>query len=236
MNNKLADIIAKVKKLLALSTSSNVHEAATAVSLANKLIDEYRLSTSDISDNEEVDCLIEDPEPIYETGRQIHWKVSLIMTLTAHYGCATYNLPDYSSGRMVSRIKLVGRQSDIQIVRYMYSWLHLECQRLSELNGKGKGKVFIQSYCLGFVSGIAEQLKKSREAIKNETNSTALVNLDSRGIEARKFLESLHNLKSTKSNSYYQKDVSAFLSGQIQGKNTHLGQALSGSKVKLLNS
>ena len=43
-----AAIIEKVQKLLALSQSQNANEAAAAAAAANKLIDQYRLSESDL--------------------------------------------------------------------------------------------------------------------------------------------------------------------------------------------
>lgn len=237
MNTELQKVIDKVKNLLALSKSDNVHEATAAANKANQLIDEYRLSSMDLSeDNSEIDPLIEDADAIYESGRQIFWKVNLVIVLANHYGCAVYNHANYSTGRMFSRFKLIGRTSDIQIVKYMFSWLSMECQRLAEINGKGRGKVYIQSYCLGFVSGIKEQLNKSRKEAEKTVNSTALVKLNNRLDEADAFMNATHNLKSTTTKSQSQQDVWAFHSGQLKGESTHLGPVLGNGKVKLLGS
>ena len=50
--NQQSDIVEKVRRLLALSKSSNIHEAATAASVAHKYIVKYRLQESDLIDKE----------------------------------------------------------------------------------------------------------------------------------------------------------------------------------------
>ena len=50
---KRTKILDRVKKLLALSTSSNVNEAATAAAAAQKLMLENRLTEADVSDLQE---------------------------------------------------------------------------------------------------------------------------------------------------------------------------------------
>ena len=139
----LDKVISKVQKLLALSKSDNAGEAAAAMNAANKLIDQYRLSSADLETSEEsIDPMMEDSEAIYETGRIIPWRSSLVGVLARHYGCALFNQVAYPKGRKVSHFKLVGRKSDIAIVRYFVSYLTAECQRLCEREAYGKGKVF----------------------------------------------------------------------------------------------
>jgi hypothetical protein len=47
---KRAKVLGKIKKLLALSTSSNVNEAATAAAAAQRLMLEHKLTEADVSD------------------------------------------------------------------------------------------------------------------------------------------------------------------------------------------
>lgn len=238
MDSKFNSIIEKVQKLLALSKSSNANEAASAAALANKLIDLYRLSEADItSTDDSSDPLIEDDGFIYETGRIIPWKSNLVVHLAKHYGCAVYNSIVYPNGRKSSRFKLVGRTTDISIAKYMFSWLSMECQRLSEIEARGKGKVFAASYCQGFVSGVAEQLRISRNEAKMSASNEAIVKIDARYSEAENFMNRLHNLKSDKSKSAAQIDPSAFHAGKDRGKSIHLGAAMnSASGVRMLGS
>lgn len=229
-------VIDKVKKLRSLTHSSNAHEAANAAAAANKLIDAYRLSEHDISvENGELDPIIEDDSYIYETGRIIPWKNVLIHVLTTHYGVAHYIDACYPEGRKVSKFKLVGRTSDIHIVRYMFAWLIAECQRLADAQVKGHGRVAVASYCEGFVTGLASQLQASRKEAQQAASSEAIIKLDARLQESRNFMYQKHsNMKHVKTKSHSQRDVGAFIAGQQQGKNIHLGAAMGGSKTKLL--
>lgn len=237
MDSKLSSVIERVQKLLALSKSSNPNEAANAAAAANKLIDQYRLSEADITTEQgETDPLVEDDGYIYETGKITPWKAALVRTLAAHYGVAHYNDNHYPEGRKVSRYKLIGRTSDIQIVRYMFTWLSMECQRLADANAKGLGRVFVASYCEGFVNGIAIQLRASRQEVKQTASSAAIIKLDARLQESQNFMYSQHNLKKSKSYSFSQRDSLAYSAGQQKGQSIHLGAALGGSKTKLLGS
>jgi hypothetical protein len=237
MSTQISSVISKVQKLLALSNSSNANEAANAAAAANKLIDEYRLSESDITtESGEPDPLIEDDSPIYETGRVTLWKNVLIHVLTTHYGVANYNDAYFPEGRQVSRFKLIGRASDIQIVRYMFTWLIAECQRLANLQVKGQGRVAVASYCTGFVSGISTQLQASRQEVQKTATSEAIIKLDSRLQESRNFMYNKYtDMKKSKYQSHSQFNSQAFAAGQKQGRNIHLGSALGGSKTKLLS-
>lgn len=230
----IENIIEKVRKLLALGKSSNANEAENAVRAANLLIDQYRLSEADISDQTS-EPVIEDDSYIYETGRIIPYKQHLVMTLASHYGCAVFNNCYFPEGRKVSRYKLLGRKSDIKIIQYMFAYLTSEIARLSEQEVKGQGKVVVFSYCNGFVSGIAEQLRLSRKEAENTSTSNAIVKINARVKEADDFMRSTHNnLKTVKAHSHSQHDHDAYSAGKIKGKSVHLGASVGGKTVKLL--
>jgi hypothetical protein len=242
MNTKLQAVIEKIKRLRSLANSTNtMHEATTAAALAASLLDQYRLSEADIETTNDatLDPMMEDDHYIYTSGRITQWKVSLIGILVKHYGLAWFNDNTRETGRKVSRYKLIGKKSDLEIVNYMYAWLLMECQRLSDQEAKGKGHIFVASYCAGFVDGIKIQLEKSRAESKNQASSQAMVRLDAREDEARAFMYKLHNnLCKSKSFSSAHLDRNAFASGSERGASIHLGQALggSGNKVKLLGN
>lgn len=237
MTIQISSVIAKVQKLLSLANSTSANEAANATAAANKLIEEYRLSEIDIAtDNSESDPMIEDDSYIYETGRVIPWKNILIHVLTTHYGVAHYNDTYFPEGRKVSRFKLIGRSSDIQIVRYMFTWLTVECQRLANLQVKGQGRITVASYCEGFVTGISIQLLASRKEVQQTATSAAIIKLDARLQESNTFMYNQHSdIKKVKYQTKSRLDSQAFGAGQQQGRNIHLGSALGTSKTKLLS-
>lgn len=239
MATSLTDVIAKVQKLLSLSkNNSNAAEAATAAGIANRLIDEHRLSVADLEmESPTKEAVVQDENHIYESGRITAWRASLVHVLTQHYGVAFYNDTTYSeTNRKVSRYRMVGRKSDMEVVRYFYVWLGAECERLSALEAKGQGRVYVASYQDGFVSGIAEQLRLSRESLKAESTSTSMVIIDARGDESRAGMYSIvPGLRKSKRSSSCQRDAGAFGQGKARGQSMHLGSAIGGGSSKALN-
>ena len=235
--NETSVIIEKVQKLLALSSSKNANEAAAATLAANRLIDKYRLSEIDLESkgSTTAEPIEDDHSYIYETGRVNPWKYKLVTVLASHYGLAHFNDNNFSTGRKVSRFRLIGRRSDITIAKYMFNWLAAECQRLADLEAKGKGHIYVASYCFGFVNGIAEQLKISRKEVQVGATQSAIVKMDDRGIEAKKWMDEHFNLHTPKTKLQSRIDSNAFNQGKLKGERFHLGATMSGVNSKLLN-
>jgi hypothetical protein len=241
MDTKLQSVIDKIQKLRSLATSMNINEANAAANVANKLIEEYRLSEADIAaNNPALDPIEEDDRYIYESGRITPHKALLVRVLANHYGVAYFNdCIRGENGRQLSRYRLIGRKSDVEICHYFFAWLTLECERLSKMYAAGNGRVFVASWCEGFVVGIKEQLTLSRASAQAQASSQAIVHLDNRIQEAKAAMYAKHtNLVKQKSNSYRQRDQFGFDAGKHQGKNIHLGSALgsSGKGAKLLGA
>lgn len=230
-------VVEKVQKLLSLSKSTNANEAAAAAHAANRLIDQYRLSNADLEIESSIQELLEEDEGyIYESGKVTPWKQQLMRRLISHYGLYHWNDTSFATGRQVSRFRLVGRRSDIEIAKYMFAWLTMECQRLSNMEVRGHGRVAVSSYCEGFVKGISDQLSLSREEAKKEATSEAIVRIDARSAEAEKYLYQIRtNLVIAKSKSYRRINPTAFAMGKIRGEEIHLGKSLvTGNVTKLL--
>jgi hypothetical protein len=233
----VTSVIEKVKRLLALSQSSNANESAAAMAAANRLIDAYRLEMTDIEgqDDQVSEPIEEDPDFLYESGKMTNWRRALAMKLCSHYGVALWNDATWSTGRKISRYRMVGKRSDMGIVRYLYVYLTTEIERLSAKEARGMGRVFSTSYCDGFVHGIGEQLKASRTEVQQQATSQAIIKVDARLEESKSEMYRLHtNLKTVKHASYARHDASAYAVGQIRGKSTHLGQSLGSGGTKML--
>lgn len=225
----LKSVIDKVKKLQSLSKSNNANEAAAAAAVANKLIDQYRLSQIDLefTDIKNSEPIEEDFEFVYETGKITQWKVHLAMILAQHYGCYIYNDNTFSSGRKQSRLRLVGRRSDMEIHKYMFNWLHLECKRFSLKEAKGLGRVYADSYCKGFVNGIKSQLESSRLEVTKNINQVSLIKINQREAEAKDFIYSKKNIQANKAKYVSHVDKFAYALGLDKGNKIHLGESLS---------
>ena len=244
MSDNLAGILEKVSRLLALSKSSNANEAAAAAGRAAEIMDKYRLTMADLeSPSIPAEAFVKDSgAPIYETGRTVLWKTNLVYVLCNHYGVAYYYDLARSTemGRKYTEVRLVGKPSGIEMVRYMFAWLSAEIQRISDTEHKGKGFKFtyIFSYCEGFVAGIEAQLKVSRATAKAESSvsSVALAKIDNAFEEANAWMKSAMKLSDGKGGSSRQFNAGGFASGKLKGENLHLGSSLNGGKVKMLGN
>lgn len=209
--NSQSQIVEKVRKLLALSKSSNINEAATAASIANKYIVQYRLKEADYIEQHSQDAgrgreyfpdpIYDDAEPAYESARVTAWKMNLLCLIAHHYGCAVWNdkrVGASRGGRSVSRFRLVGRYNDVKFTKSLFSWLVTEIERHAEYECKGHGHVTAASYCKGAVKGIEELLYKTREQQRamalQAGKSKALARVDSREKEAQDYMYRKHNL------------------------------------------
>lgn len=203
--NQQPDIVEKVRKLLALSTSSNIHEAANAAAVANKYITQYRLKEEDYAQQQVEpttnEIVFDDPDPIYVSARVIPWKMQLACILAQHYGCAIWNDKKYNVGdnkRSVSRYRLIGRPTDVSFVRAMFDWLVQGISQYSEAECRGRGHATANSYCLGAVRGIHNLFQEARDNVVAKAalagRSTSIVRLNNREQEAQQYLATKYHL------------------------------------------
>lgn len=224
-------IIDKVQKLLRLSQSSNANEAASAAEKAQELIERYKLEDAQLTEHTATS------EPIEDAARSgewldegvATWRKTLAGALAGANQCICY-----SSG---SKVSIVGRRSDSQIVRYMYSYLVEEIRRLARIYGDELGGSYRTSFKKGAVRAISERLRDARKKVADEmraTHSTALVVVDQRGTAVSKWVEVNLNLHFAKARRT-RVDADGYEDGIEAGKRVNLGgnQAL-GSGAKRL--
>lgn len=211
----LEKVIAKVARLRALSTSSNVHEATAAAAAAERLIAEYRLSEADLEIDGEESELVE--EEVFEYGRNLSsWKCTLIAGLSKHYGCVGLIRSNPKLGKLKRHISF-GRKSDIELVKYMFSWLSLEIARLSQGACKGRGKGFSNSFCHGAVCGVLDAMHRESEAQRSHATSTALAVVDARLGQSQEFMTASRGKIKKGMNIGSARDANAYHAGKRAG-------------------
>lgn len=117
----MAPILEKVKKLLALSTSSNPHESALATAKAQELIAQYNLELSQVQ--------VDNPVSSYKsqditTGRRV-WRRQLLYIIAKYNFCETIN--DRAKKCMV----LIGERHNRELVLFLYEYVAQELERLA---------------------------------------------------------------------------------------------------------
>lgn len=157
--------LAKVAKLLRLAQSDNPHEAALASSRAQEIMDRFKLSGGDINldgpqkPREEVRHF---PDPLDIDG-SARWKGQLGVVIAKQNQCKLY--ADHG-------LKLIGRASDVQTVRYLYAWMVSEIERLAKRDCAGNGRTWFNNFRLGAVETVCKKLRESAartvEAVKQE--------------------------------------------------------------------
>jgi hypothetical protein len=180
-------VIEQVRKLLALSKSSNEHEAALALAKAEDLLEKYRLDMTSVEmmtgQKEEI---IEDSDPLFDTERITQWESKLSNGIAYLYGCTTIRI----GGKL---IKIIGRASDILFVRYLVTYITIEFCRMSANIFYKKRKDYKDSWFLGATEVILERMRQAKAQVQqNFANPFAVMTVNNRYEEANKKCQEIH--------------------------------------------
>ncbi len=169
--SNVAAVLARVEKLLALSTSSNVHEAALAAARAQELIEAHRLE----------DLLAaraaargEGPEPVGEEVLEVakrprRWRAILAAALAPSQACLAYSV---ARGRE-EELRIAGRAADRAAVRTLFQWLAPRLEWLSASHGAGRSRDWHEAFRVGAAEEVAARLGEPAAAAS--ADSTALL-------------------------------------------------------------
>ncbi|GHV28149.1 hypothetical protein AGMMS4952_11140 [Spirochaetia bacterium] len=115
----IENIKSKIRKLLALGTSSNKHEAATAIAKAEKLMKLYHLNNSDVAFTQEVIGVEPQNEVIPE------WENQLLSACCYPHNC---HVVLTESGEAI----ITGRPQNVEISILMFAYLKDTVSRLAK--------------------------------------------------------------------------------------------------------
>ncbi|MEX0683416.1 MAG: DUF2786 domain-containing protein [Dehalococcoidia bacterium] len=116
-----ARILEKVRRLLALSTSSNEHEAALAAAKAQELLLTYNLELADVPAVQREDVTQE----VLNTGNTASWVGVLLGSVARHnFGDAIY----LGDGQRA----IIAQPHNIEVIKYLYDYLVREINRLAD--------------------------------------------------------------------------------------------------------
>jgi hypothetical protein len=192
MSDIMSKVIARVVHLRKLAAgNTNIHEANAAAAAADKLIQEHRLSQAELEASGNAPSDPMHSVKLHEGGRRTAWRETLLWALSGHYGCSWFmnHGRSFSSGREKRSLDytLVGRQSDVEIVVYMFSWLTEEIERLCRWHSGGKGTGYARAWLDGAAIGVRDTFRARAAEMKAKEVSTAMVLLDNRSKEAETY-------------------------------------------------
>lgn len=218
-------IIERIKKLIALSTSSNEYEAALAISKAQELINKYALEYSDLFGIEQKNI----QEITLVCGKRIPvWKVHLARLLGS-----VFDLLILRSSLTITRehsIVICGFEADLAIAEYAFNVL----VRLIDKNAAKLRRQmtyippnFKNAFALGFLQGIKGallELKRQRQSdVTVGISNLPVANLSE---QKRKVLEEYSKLNNIgiekKRGKTFSLDASTYEYGKTVGSKTSL--------------
>ena len=164
-------LVERIKKLLALSESSNENEAAIAAQKTQELLVLHNLELSDLSesDNEIKEVNIE------ESSKISNWKLSLADGVAKANSCKVLKRIYRNRGTILT---LYGNSANIIICQHLYEYLIGAIQN-SAKEHKGKGTSYLNAFKLGCANRLYHRLMEQRNKMKEsgfaETQDTPLV-------------------------------------------------------------
>ena len=170
-------LLTRVRKLLALATSSNVHEAASAAAAAQALIERHRLDALLVAEDEGQDGITDAREaPLERAKRLRRWKVALASGLADVNGCIAYTMEVGDETHLL----VLGRRDDREAVAALWGWLAPRIEWLSATHGAGKPKRWHEAFRVGAADVVVASLAQAGDALAAEVPSSALVIVEPR--------------------------------------------------------
>lgn len=181
--------LAKVRKLLALATSSNPHEAALAAARAQAMIEAHRLErwlAAEQDAQADPDPIVDARDAPLEVARKLRkWKVALASALADVNGCVAYVMSRDSDEAIV----LVGRARDRDAVVALWEWLVKRIEWLSATHGAARSRQWHDAFRIGVVDEVARRLDEGRAQASSELGANALVAIDPLRVAHREALD-----------------------------------------------
>jgi hypothetical protein len=173
------EVIELVRRCLALSKSSNEHEAALAMAKAQQILFEHNLSMSEVQSADEfskkASGMTQSKVSTQMKRNHGHWKPQLIHWV-ARYNFCSVILSSYGD-----TVYLIGQPINVEVVTNMYIWV---CDQLENMaseycksyQGPDRIPTFRRGFFDGAVNEIGNRLYRNQKEMKAKIeSSTALV-------------------------------------------------------------
>jgi hypothetical protein len=187
MTNELNKVFDRIKKLLRLSESDNVHEAEIALQRANELMKEYSIAQKDVADSPESDKA---KHEVVSLNTSSEWAL-----LLAWYICGAFGVHAISTGtkqvrrgrknnfRATQEMYMFGTDARIKTTKLMIDFaidtvkrltklerkrIRNEGQQYSSYGTKISTRSYMSSWRKGVVNGMGITLKAIKEQNRNK--------------------------------------------------------------------
>lgn len=214
MQAEIEPIIVKIKKLLALATSSNENEAQAAMLKAQEMLAKYKLTMKDIQNLKPTQKDVKEKwTPI--TFKKATWKGRLASVIADNFCCYSYY---HTQG--THQVVFFGLTDDIETaaavfeyaVEYINGRVHQLRQKYYHFGESARG--LENDYAQGFIEGLLQKYQEQ----KQQNQKWALVLVKPQVVvEAHRAIKFRKRLVNT-SAKYFGNDY-AYHEGQYDGQN-----------------
>jgi hypothetical protein len=216
------DIIVKIQKLLALSQSSNEHEAALALENANKLLMKHNLEMSDV-DGIRSDDMIKDS--FLSGGRIMNWKKTLLSSIAKLNNCDIVISSTRSRGyacrsKSESELIILGKKGNVLVTKEMFKYV----EQAMERGIKRNKQLDKNSYHIGFTDAISKKvihIMTEREMQNNPNVAERGLVIQEQAMTKKFMQEAFSNLSKTSVKMSYR-DGRSYQEGKAHGEKTSL--------------
>lgn len=222
-NLKHDKVMTKIKALLKLAQSDNIHEAQLATVKANQLLIKYNIEQLGQNDEEE-----EFYSEVVFTAKRKNSKLIAIYDILKHFLVR----PVLIYGQKQISIEVSGSLQNIELADYVASFLDHEMDRLWDIEKKINQLKGLRAKN-SFYHGLAKGYDSKMQSIQNEMDSSSskqLILIQNNLDEKMKLI--YRRLSHTQSQSKI--DSNAFNNGISRGKNLTINQALKNKSKNLL--
>jgi hypothetical protein len=160
----------KLRKLLALAKSTNVHEAAAAAAKAQELIAKYRIEAAMLDDTPDRarpgadESVVVRKIHAFETWRVDAWALSLVCDVARVNGCSPWYHGSYPGGP-AAFVEAAGFESDLATSCFLCDYLVREVIALARAaqsldRAERRGRTWMNNFRLGAATEIGRRLEE----------------------------------------------------------------------------
>ncbi len=177
MRKDTAALLDRIRKLLALATSPNVHEAASAAAKAQSLIERHRLESFIAAE----EAIAADPvtdgsaHPLDRARKIRKWKSALATGLARNNGCIAYSAAVAGNKR---ELRIAGREADRSAVLALWEWLVPRIEWLSATHGAGQPRAWHEAFRIGAAETIVDRLSEVHVDVRTALDTKALARFE----------------------------------------------------------
>ena len=178
-------VLDRIAKLLALGESPNEHEAAAAMTAAQRLMERHKIDVASVRERS-LDAADAVPEDVEDTvldaelsSRLPTWLSVLSSGIARANGCTTYINPIWDPATRSTRMRLhiLGTRSDASAARYMYLYASRQvdaaCDEAAERNGR-PGRTWCANFRLAAAQRVALRVRDTSEAARKQETTAAI--------------------------------------------------------------